>query len=42
MDLRCPKCNSTVLKQVSLAYQEGLYHVTLGLGSVASWLAAEG
>jgi hypothetical protein len=26
MDLRCPKCNSTDLKKVSLAYQEGLYH----------------
>jgi hypothetical protein len=25
MDLRCPKCNSTDLKRVSLAYQEGLY-----------------
>src|SRR6266480_1473067 len=26
MDLRCPKCNSTDLKKVSLAYEEGLYH----------------
>jgi len=25
MDLRCPKCNSTDLKKVSLGYQEGLY-----------------
>ena len=25
MDLRCPKCNSTDLKKVSLAYQEGVY-----------------
>src|SRR5882762_9642377 len=25
MDLRCPKCNSTDLKKVSLAHQEGLY-----------------
>jgi len=25
MDLRCPKCNSTDLKKVSLAYQEGFY-----------------
>src|SRR5208283_5543481 len=25
MDLRCPKCNGTDLKKVSLAYQEGLY-----------------
>src|SRR5229473_6372593 len=27
MDLRCPKCNSTDLKKVSLAYQEGLYRL---------------
>ncbi len=27
MDLRCPKCNSTDLKKVSLAHQEGLYRV---------------
>jgi hypothetical protein len=25
MDLRCPKCNSTDLKKISLAYREGLY-----------------
>jgi hypothetical protein len=25
MDLRCPKCNSTDLKKVSVAYQEGLF-----------------
>src|SRR5713226_986399 len=25
MDSRCPKCNSTDLKKVSLAYQEGLF-----------------
>src|SRR5260370_4765165 len=25
MDVRCPKCNSTDLKKVSLAYQEGLF-----------------
>src|SRR5439155_22629641 len=25
MDLRCPKCKSTDLKKVSLAYEEGLY-----------------
>jgi hypothetical protein len=25
MDLSCPKCSSTDLKKVSLAYQEGLY-----------------
>ena len=27
MDLRCPKCNCTDLKKVSLAYQEGTYHI---------------
>jgi hypothetical protein len=27
MDLRCPDCNGTDLKRVSLAYQEGLSHV---------------
>jgi len=27
MDLRCPKCSSTDLKNVSLAYQEGLFRV---------------
>src|SRR6266513_2051067 len=27
MDLRCRKCNSTDLKNVSLAYQEGTYHI---------------
>ena len=25
MDMRCPKCNSTDLKKLSLAYEEGLY-----------------
>ncbi len=25
MDMRCPKCNGTDLKKVSLAYEEGLY-----------------
>jgi hypothetical protein len=25
MDLRCPKCNSTDLKKISLAHQEGLF-----------------
>jgi len=25
MDLRCPKCNSTDLKKVSLVYDEGIY-----------------
>jgi len=27
MDLRCPKCNGTDLKKVSLAYQEGLFRI---------------
>lgn len=27
MDLRCPKCNSTDLKRISLAYQEGLSRI---------------
>ena len=28
MDLRCPKCNSSNLKKVSLAHQEGTYHIS--------------
>jgi len=28
MDLKCPNCRSTDLKKVSLAYQEGLQHVS--------------
>jgi hypothetical protein len=28
MELQCPKCGSTDLKKVSLAYQEGLQHVS--------------
>jgi hypothetical protein len=27
MDLRCPKCNSSDLKKVPLAHQEGTYHI---------------
>jgi len=27
MDLRCPKCNSNNLKKVSLAHQQGSYHI---------------
>jgi hypothetical protein len=27
MDLRCPKCDSTDLKMVSLAYQEGIHRI---------------
>ena len=30
MDLRCPQCNSTDLKKLSLAYQEGISHVNAG------------
>ncbi len=30
MDLRCPQCKSPDLKNVSLAYQEGLYRVDTG------------
>ena len=26
MELRCPKCSSTDLKKVSLAYEEGVFH----------------
>jgi len=29
MDLRCPKCNSTDLKKVSLVHQEGTYHIDM-------------
>ena len=27
MDLRCPQCNSTDLKKLSLAYEEGISHI---------------
>ncbi|MGI0133632.1 MAG: hypothetical protein ACREBW_01570 [Candidatus Micrarchaeaceae archaeon] len=27
MDLRCPKCNSTDLQKLSLAYEEGISHI---------------
>src|SRR5260370_18732845 len=30
MDLRCPKCNSTDLKKVSLIYQEGFFKTDVG------------
>src|SRR6266478_5075220 len=29
MDLRCPKCNSTDLKKVSLVHQEGTFHINM-------------
>jgi hypothetical protein len=32
MDLRCSNCNSTNLKKVSLAYQEGTYHINSRTG----------
>ena len=32
MDLRCPNCESTNLKKVSLAYQEGVYHIDTRTG----------
>ena len=32
MDLRCPNCESTNLKKVSLAYQEGVYHIETRTG----------
>ena len=37
MDLRCPKCNSTDLKKVSLAYEEGLFR---SADSGATWKKA--
>ena len=40
--LRCPNCNSTNLKKISLAYQQGLFHTVAhtqlraaGVGSCA-------
>src|SRR5260370_35057145 len=32
MDLRCANCESTNLKKVSLAYQEGVYHIDTRTG----------
>ena len=32
MDLRCSNCDSTNLKKVSLAYQEGTYHINSRTG----------
>src|SRR5467141_3075156 len=32
MDLRCPNCESTNLKKVSLAYEEGVYHIDTRTG----------
>jgi hypothetical protein len=42
MDLRCPKCNSTALKKVSLAYQEGLYHSDAGTRLSAALVGSNG
>src|SRR5229473_1381977 len=42
MDLRCPKCNSTDLKKVSLAYQEGLYRADARTGLSATLVGGNG
>ena len=42
MDLRCPKCNSTDLKKVSLVYQEGLYHAEARTRMSAALVGASG
>jgi hypothetical protein len=42
MDLRCPKCNSTDLKKVSLAYQEGLYRTDAGTRLSAALVGGSG
>ena len=42
MDLRCSNCNSTNLKKVSLAYQEGTYHIKTRTGIRGLLLAGGG
>ena len=42
MDLRCPKCNSTDLKKVSLAYQEGLYRTNANTRLSAALVGGNG
>jgi hypothetical protein len=42
MDLRCPKCSSTDLKKVSLAYQEGLFHINARTRMLGLLFASEG
>ena len=42
MDLRCPKCNSTDLKKVSLAYQEGLFRTDARTGLSAALVGGNG
>jgi hypothetical protein len=42
MELRCPKCNSTDLKKVSLAYQEGLYRTDARTRVSAALVGASG
>lgn len=42
MDLRCPKCSSTDLKKVTLAYQEGLFHVDTRTRMLGFLFASEG
>jgi hypothetical protein len=42
MELRCPKCNSTDLKKVSLAYEEGLYRTDARTGLSAALVGGNG
>src|SRR5712692_7989528 len=42
MDLVCPKCNSTDLKKVSLAYQEGLYRTDVNTRLSAALVGGNG
>ena len=42
MDLRCPKCNSTDLKKVSLAYEEGLHRTHAGTRLSAALVGSNG
>lgn len=42
MDMRCAKCNSTDLKRVSLAYQEGLYRTDARTRLSAALVGASG
>lgn len=42
MDLRCPKCNSTDLKKVSLAYQEGLSRINANTRLSAALVGGNG
>jgi hypothetical protein len=42
MELRCPSCNGTDLKRISLAYQEGLYRVDTRTRLQAFLLGSDG